>query len=140
MPTSGWDNMHGTRDQRQHSFGGVGDFPVEMDRRHNRVQGSRAMGNHRQFQNRMVFSSEMAESRFGLQVIQPLSLPCSTAATDINKPRGCVPMKLYKNKWWADMAQDQFAENFEWTDMKMREEAKLLKIGSRIKAQKSFGP
>lgn len=48
---------------------------MEMDRRHSRVQGSRAMGNHRQFQNRMVFSSEMAESRFGLQVIQPLSLP-----------------------------------------------------------------
>lgn len=57
----------------------MGDFPVEMDRRHSRVQGSRAMGNHRQFQNRVVFPSEMAENRFGLQATLPLSLPLLSA-------------------------------------------------------------
>lgn len=54
---------------------GCGDFPVEMDRRHGSVLGSRAMGKDRQFQNRAVCPSEMAESRFGLQATRLLSLP-----------------------------------------------------------------
>lgn len=89
MPTSGWDNVYGTRNQTASPWG-WGDFLVEMDRRHSRVQGSRTIGNNRQFQNRVVFPSEMAEiwaAGHTASVATPSLCHGSTAAaTGINKP------------------------------------------------------